>query len=175
MAELVNRMDNRISVPVNTDWSAIWGGLFIFAALWSVFGLLGYAIFSRAGVTGMNVGLAIWDIILTAVAMFVAGHGTARVAVVDNRFDGPWHGMIVFGLSVTAALVLMFAGNALFAGVGTVNPLAHRFYLTLFAGNGWAAFIGLFLGWLGAIVGASSGAARKLEQGSNLRNIRPAA
>ena len=45
------------------DWSAIWGGVFVFAAIWGVFETLAFAIFggprTLANVqTGMGAGLA---------------------------------------------------------------------------------------------------------------------
>jgi hypothetical protein len=60
MADLAYRND---IVPVRrrTDWGAIWAGVFTFIAVWSVFGLLGEAIFASTAnpnaahpVTGMR-------------------------------------------------------------------------------------------------------------------------
>jgi hypothetical protein len=63
--------------PPRILWPAVWAGGFAFVAIWSVFGLLGMAIFAGAAnsnaahaVTGMNVGMAIWSMVLTLFAMY---------------------------------------------------------------------------------------------------------
>lgn len=71
-----------------TDWGAIWAGVFTFIAIWSVFGLLGMAIFASAAnpnaqnpVTGMSAGMGIWAVVLTFIAMYVGGLETGPEAV----------------------------------------------------------------------------------------------
>lgn len=165
MADLA--YENNIGiVRSRTDWGAIWAGVFTFVAIWSVFGLLGMAIFASAAnpnaqnpVTGMSIGMGIWAIVLTIIAMYVAGRETGRLATVTNRHDGLIHGMIMFGLSVVAVLVVTALGGATLSGGTGVNGSAHSSYiLTLFADLGWVGFIALFLGWLAAMGGASQGA-----------------
>ncbi|HUA14571.1 MAG TPA: hypothetical protein VMG31_04680 [Verrucomicrobiae bacterium] len=144
-----------------TDWGAIWAGVFIFTAIWSVFGVLGMAIFTGSAnpaaqnFGSMNLGLGIWAVVLTMIAMFVAGRETARLASAINRQDGAMHGMIMFGLSVTAALVItVFGANS---GTGIAETLRGPHVLNVLAGLGWIGFFSLFLGWLAAMIGASSG------------------
>ena len=168
-----------------TDWGAIWAGVFTFVAIWSVFGLLGMAIFASAAnpqaaepVSGMGVGIGIWAIVLTIIAMYVAGMETGRLAGVTNRHDGMIHGMIMFGLSVVATLVItVMGGNTLSGGTGVQATSHNPYLLNVFAGLGWIGFISLFLGWLAAMFGAAAGASRKIPApaSSNLRDIRPAA
>jgi len=167
-----------------TDWGAIWAGVFTFFAIWSVFGLLGMAIFASAAnpssagpVTGMGVGMGIWAIVLTIIAMYVAGRETGRLAGVNNRHDGLVHGMIMFGLSVVATLVIAaVGGSAVSGGNGVQGTARNPYLLSMFSGLGWAGFIALFLGWLSAMAGAQTGAGRKkLESTQNVREIRPAA
>lgn len=177
-----------------TDWSAIWGGVFTFCAIWSVFGALGAAIFASAAnpnaprpVSGMNWGMGIWSIILTIIAMYVAGRVTGHLAVVSDRSDGVNHGQIMFGLSVVSVLVLTILGGAALSGGQGVPGGAHSSYvLSVFANLGWFGFVSLLLGWLAAMGGASagvSGAARMTTTGTpaetttqeKVRGIRPAA
>jgi hypothetical protein len=171
-----------------TSWGAIWAGVFTFVAIWSVFGLLGQAIFASSAnpnaqqpVTGMSVGMGIWAVILTIIAMYVAGRETGRLAAVPTRHDGLIHGMIMFGLSVVAVIVLTVLGGTSLSGGTGVNGTAHSPYvLTVFADLGWIGFVALFLGWLAAMAGASQGAAptrtlTRTEEVENTRRIRPAA
>lgn len=183
MADLAYRNEGLTYVRGRTDWGAIWAGVFCFVAIWSVFGLLGEAIFASASnpnaanpVSGMSVGMSIWAIILTIIAMYVAGRETGRLAGVANRHDGLIHGMIMFGLSVVSTIVIVvLAGATLSGGTGITNGGAHSPYvLSVFADLGWAGFIALLLGWLAAMGGASTGVAKKVAT-NNVRDIRPAA
>lgn len=106
MADLAYRNEFPAIAPRRTDWGAIWAGVFVFIGIWSVFGLLGMAIFASAAnanaaqpVTGMGVGEAIWGIILTAIAMYVAERETGHLARQESRQDGLIHGLIMFGLA----------------------------------------------------------------------------
>ncbi len=104
-----HRNEHTTARASRTDWGAIWAGVFTFVAIWSVFGLLGLAIFASLGnpdvanrLMGMSLGMDIWAIVLTIIARYVAGRETGRLAAVGNRHDGLIHGMIMFGLSVIA-------------------------------------------------------------------------
>ncbi|MGH9641253.1 MAG: hypothetical protein ACRD3Q_02380, partial [Terriglobales bacterium] len=163
------------------NWSAIWAGVFTFAGIWFVFGVLGYAIFASAASsevarmsTGASIGMSIWAIVLTIIAMYVAGRETGRLAAVSNRHDGLVHGMIMFGLSVVAAIVLLgVAETGMNLGLSTT---AHTSILaSVNPGLGWAEFLALFFGWLAAMGGASTGARRRSEPEQTVQPIRPAA
>lgn len=184
MAELTYRNENvRVS---RTDWGAIWAGLFTFVAIWSVFGLLGMAIFASAatpgttgaatGSTGFGVGMDIWAVVLTIIAMYVAGRETGHLAAVVDRHDGLLHGMIVFGLSTAAVILLVVAGaagmNGNIAGDGSIHS---QYALSTFVNWGWSGFAALFLGWLAAMAGASSGSVSKARPERAVQPIRPAA
>jgi hypothetical protein len=181
MADIAYRNENTFARP-RTDWGAIWAGTFTFIAIWSVFGLLGVAIFASTAtatasepVVGMSVGWGIWSIVLTIIAMYVAGRETGRLAAVTNRHDGLIHGMVMFGLSVVAAVVItVLAGATMSGGTGIAGTAHSPYLLTVFADLGWIGFVALFLGWLGALFGASSGVSQKATV-SNVRDIRPAA
>ena len=87
-----------------TDWGAIWGGIFTFAAIWAVFESLALAIFrTPAAATGMEAGKALWTIALTVIAMYIAGLETGRLAGIATRHDGLIHGLMMFGLVATLA------------------------------------------------------------------------
>lgn len=148
---------------LQTNWGAIWAGVFTFAAIWSVFEVLGLAIFNSAAThataaaTGVSVGMAIWTIVLTIIAMYVAGVETGRMAGVVARRDGLVHGIIMFGLAVVSMIVL----TSLAAGMWTVaGPVRAGYLMNATAGAEWAEFIALFLGWLAAMGGASTAVAR---------------
>ena len=139
------------------NWGAIWAGVFTFFAIWSVFGALCLAIF--AGSDSVGLAMSVWGIILTIIAMFVAGRATGRLCGVTEAREGVLQGMIMFGLAVTSTLVVVVLGGMAFGGnmaaAGTAGT-AHISLLGFFSDFGWAMFVGLFLGWLAAIGGASS-------------------
>jgi hypothetical protein len=159
----------------NIDWSAVWAGLFTFVGVWSVFELLGLAIFS-ADNAAAKVGLGIWSVILVAIAMFVAGRQTGSSAQLDGRYDGARHGMIMFGLSLTMAIILMMSFTVLLADFPALNTSARSSDLVrVFTTSDWVPFATLFLGWLAAIIGASFGGPSRKEEHSTVREFRPAA
>jgi hypothetical protein len=175
MEKLSMRVEDRSFSSGSIDWSAIWAGLFTFVGIWSVFELLGLAIFPATH-AGAKVELAIWSIILTAIAMFIAGRQTASSARLGGRNDGARHGMIMFGLSLTVAIVLMMSGSVLLADFPAVNSSARSSDLVgVFTSSDWVPFATLFLGWVGAIIGTSSAGPFKTEERSNVTQMRPAA
>ncbi len=179
MAALTYETQNVAISRSRTDWGAIWGGVFTFAAIWSVFGFLGYAIFASAEgpqtatATGINLGMSIWAIVLTIIAMYVAGLETGRLAAVSNRHDGLVHGIIMFGLSAVAAFLVVVLGQS--AMTGMAPAVRNSVFTNMSAGLGWVLFLSLFLGWLAAMGGASTGATRRTESRKEVEPIRKAA
>ncbi|MGA8507234.1 MAG: hypothetical protein WB762_16645 [Candidatus Sulfotelmatobacter sp.] len=179
MAELTYRNENSAS---RTDWSAIWAGVFTFVAIWSVFGLLGLAIFASLGnpdvanrLMGMSLGMDIWAIVLTIIAMYVAGRETGRLAAVGNRHDGLIQGMIMFGLSVMAVVLLAVVGASnISGGTGFIDG-THRYLSGLSVDLGWTGFLSMFLGWLAAMGGALTAAQRRTRPERVAQPIKPAA
>jgi hypothetical protein len=160
MADL-NYQGENVRVVAHPNWGAIWAGMFTFVAIWSVFGMLGLGIFSGSAnpnaaepIAGM--GMAIWGVILTIIAMFVAGRITGQLAGITNSRDGAVHGMVMFGLSIAAALVLVVIGGNAFGSTQVDGSTHSAYVLTIFSDLGWALFAALFLGWLAAMGGASS-------------------
>lgn len=162
---------------------AIWAGMFAFVAIWSIFGLLGEAIFASAAnpgaaapVTGMSVGMGVWSVILTIIAMYVGGRVTGTLAGVMTRNEGTLYGMAMFGLTVTGVIVvLILGGAALSGGTGVAGGPHSPYILTVFSDIGWIGFVSLFLGWLAAMGGAAHAAQAQVRTVNNIRDIRPAA
>lgn len=183
MTELTYQNENSVAARLKTSWGAIWAGVFTFVAIWSVFGVLGLAIFARSATsnaastaTGMSVGMGIWAIVLTIIAMYVAGRETGRLAAVATRHDGLIHGMVMFGLSVVAVLVIALLGSdALTAATNASGGTHNPYLLDLVTGMGWITFVALFLGWLAAMGGASTGAQHKIHAERAVQPMRPAA
>lgn len=154
----------------NTRWGAIWAGVFTFAAIWAVFEALAVAIFSNS--SGGAVGLQVWTVVLTIIAMYVAGLETGRMAGIANRRDGLVHGMIMFGLSVVSTVIVTTFATGMLYGGGTAHAV------TISAGTEWGYFCALFFGWLAAMGGASTGVARRFTATPVVREpiqMRPAA
>lgn len=153
------------------NWSAVWGGFFTFVTIWSVFGALGVALFASIAnpnvprpVAGMSVGESIWVIVLTAIAMYVGGLFTGRLAAVATWNEGAAHGQAMFGLSVVGVLVLVVLATAGLTITGPTEVSAHSPYiLGAIADVGWAGFVALFLGWICAMIGGSQGQHRHAE------------
>jgi hypothetical protein len=156
------------------DWSAIWAGLFVFAALWAVFEFLGVAIFGPPAQTG-NIPLEIWTIVLTTAAMYFAGVETGKRVAVTLGSDAASHGTMMFGLVVVAGTILTAYAHWMAQPI-TVNalPAAHG------SVSMWLTFIALFLGWIAAMAGAASAGPKKplLKDQTvrdNVRDLRTAA
>lgn len=180
MAQLSYREENAAFFRRKTDWGAIWAGVFTFVAIFTVFGTLGVATFTSSAnpnaarpVLGMSVGIGIWAIVLTIIAMYVAGRETSHLAAVNTRHDGLIHGMVMFGLSVIAVLIVAAIGGTALNS-GTQNVSATPYVFTLAADLGWVGFAALFLGWLAALWGASSGVVVSKPQ-AEIRDIKTAA
>lgn len=142
------------------NWTAIWAGVLTFVAIWAIFGFLGTAIFASiatpTNTVGVAVGLGIWAVVLTIVAMFFGGRVTGRLS---SRLDAVVTGTVVFAMSVVAVLVIGFVSRL---GMGFINLNAPgAFRLGLFAGEGWTGFIALLLGWVAAVGGVWSGVGQR--------------
>jgi hypothetical protein len=172
MAERLYTDEVITTVAKHPNWGAIWAGMFTFITIWSIFGVLGMAIFATAAnpaaplpVVGMSTGMDVWAVILTIIAMFVAGVVTGKLAEIGNPRDGVVHGIIMFGLSVVAVLLILGLGEgALVAGTtaGAMPLTSHSSYiLNTFASIGWVGFVALFLGWFSPMAGASAGTKRR--------------
>ncbi|HEU5411112.1 MAG TPA: hypothetical protein VFU57_08835 [Candidatus Acidoferrales bacterium] len=175
MPDDVYREEEIIAVGRSPDWGAIWAGTFSFLAIWSIFGVLGMAVFATAAnpnaprpVRGMGTGMDIWAIVLTIIAMYVAGMVTGKLAGIATARDGAVHGMAMFGLSVVGVLLILGLGESAIVG-GTANGTPYltthsSYILSLFSSIGWVGFVAMFLGWLAAMGGASTGMKQRAER-----------
>lgn len=173
--------ENLAVVHHGMDWGAIWAGVFTFAAIWTVFGALGFAVFASSAnpnvahtVSRMGVGISVWMIILTIIAMYVAGVVTGRLAGVTTRQDGVAHGQTMFGLAVVGILILAATAGAGLTAGSTAGAAPHNAnFLGAIADAGWAGFVALFLGWIAAMIGASQGQRHLTATGTTVETDRP--
>jgi len=172
MADFTNPavpLNDTAVVPENVNffsrpnWGAIWAGMFAFLAIWAVFGTLGVGVFASSAnpnanqpILGMSVGMGAWFVILTTCAFFVAGRITGRLARTQRSRDGAVYGLVMFGVTVSASLLLVLMGG--FAtGATIIHGTAHNGYvLGDFSYLGWVTFCGFFLGWIAAMFGAAT-------------------
>jgi MFS family permease len=165
MAAVTYANEDSAIVRRGITWGAVWGGVFTFMAIWSVFGALGVAIFATLAnpnvprpVAGMSLGESIWVIILTAIAMYIGGLVAGRLAAVTTTREGAAHGQAMFGLSVVGVLLLVVLATAGLTTPGPTELSPHSPYIFgAIADVGWAGFLALFLGWICAMVGGSQG------------------
>lgn len=145
------------------NWGAIWAGMFAFLAIWAVFGTLGVGVFASSAnpnavqpVLRMNVGIGAWFDILTIIAFFVAGRITGWLAGTNTAQDGAIYGLVMFGVATAAAVVLVSIGGTALDVMRVQGGVHSAYELSAFSYLGWTSFVGLFLGWLAAMAGASS-------------------
>lgn len=174
MADIAYRMPDSPVLRRQTEWGAIWAGVFVVAAIWSVFGLLGFSIFGvSAGGSVSPWGMGIWSIVLTMIAMYVGGRVTGRLAGVPTRAAAVAAGMTMFGLSVVATAVLVILTGT--ASTATTHAVSGSYLSGVIPTVRWFGFVSLFLGWLCAIGGAASAVQRVERQTVPVQNIRTAA
>lgn len=159
---LVNPTEN-VNFFNHPNWGAIWAGMFAFFAIWAVFGALGVGVFASSAnpnatdpVLGMSVGIAVWFVILTIIAFFVAGRITGRLAGTNTAGSGAVYGLVMFGVAMSAAVVLVSIGGTALDILAVRGGVHSGYELGAFSYLGWTSFVGLLLGWLAAMAGASS-------------------
>jgi hypothetical protein len=161
-----------------TPWGAVWAGAFSAAAIWTVFGQLGVAVFRSAGslnTAGMSWGMGVWSIILTGIALFVGGRVTARMGDLRTSRDAVMAGQTMFGLTAVGVLVFLVLMGARSA-TGVTATTAPSYVGSVIRGAGWFGWIGVLVGWLGAMAGAmASQKGRRQGATTPVRDIRSAA
>ncbi|MGH9718254.1 MAG: hypothetical protein ACRD4R_16215 [Candidatus Acidiferrales bacterium] len=145
------------------NWGAIWAGMFAFLGIWAVFGTLGVGVFATSAnanasqpVLGMNVGIGAWIVVLTVCAFFIAGRITGGLARTQTARDGAVYGLVMFGVAAGASGVLIIIGGTALDILQVQGGVHSAYELGAFSYLGWTAFVGLFLGWIAAMAGASS-------------------
>jgi hypothetical protein len=143
--------------PVNRgfSWSGIFAGAFLFLAIESTFGVLGAAIFGLPLVgTRNSVGIGIWMVILSIIALYFAGKLASKVSGATTRNMGMYDGLVTFGMSVLACfmIVAMFLRSS--AGGSAISI---RLSDSTIAGGYWL-FVALILAMISAASGGIHGA-----------------
>lgn len=113
------------SVRPTASWQAIFAGGAITLGIEALLVVLGTAVAVTVGGAqapgAAGLGLGIWWIIATIIALFVGGYAAARLANVPARWDGMLHGLAVWGLAVLVGVwMIMAVAGTVITGAGTV-------------------------------------------------------
>ncbi len=149
---------NEINTPYlcgsRTAWGAIFGGTFLYLAIMATFGALGLALFASAGWSAT--GMEVWMTVLAIISLYFAGRAAGQLANVTERNSGIYQGLITFGMSFFATvLVLGIALATTVAPTGREAAVTRYDLLSVAANGGWALFVALFLGLIAAAIGGS--------------------
>lgn len=117
------------------SWGAILAGVVLAISIQLVLGILGTGIGlslvdpvegTTPGATGFGIGAGIYFILTTIIALGAGGYATARVAGVQDRFDGLVHGLVVWGVTLILTLYLLTSavGGIIGGAFRTVGSVA---------------------------------------------------
>ncbi len=143
------------------SWGAVFAGVVIAVAVQLVLGILGAGIGltmvdpvegTTPGAAGFGIGAGIYWLVTTVIALGAGGYAAARVAGVQERFDGLVHGLVVWGVTLILTLYLLTSA------VGGIIGGAFR-------------TVGAVAGTAGATVGAAAPAAASVA-GVDTRDVR---
>ncbi len=143
------------------SWGAVFAGVVIAVAVQLVLGILGAGIGltmvdpvegTTPGAAGFGIGAGIYWLVTTVIALGAGGYAAARVAGVQERFDGLVHGLVVWGVTLILTLYLLTSA------VGGIIGGAFR-------------TVGAVAGTAGATVGAAAPAAASVA-GVDARDVR---
>lgn len=146
------------------SWGAIFAGTFMFLAIEITFGLLGTAIFAsatnpNASHGGINVGIGIWAIVLSFIALYFAGKTASHLSAAPSRNIGLYHGLVTYGMSLFAAvLVTALAVGSTVAGATGVTQLSNNTIIGAISTAGWWIFFACLAGMIAAAIGGTHGA-----------------
>lgn len=146
------------------SWSGIFAGTFVFLAIESTFGILGAAIFASAGNPGaavpteptLSVGLQVWMIILSIIALYFAGKTSSKMLFRSaDRNLGMYHGLVTFGMSIFATILIfaMALGSTTTAAATRLGGIAG--YIS--NGGEYWLFAAFVLSMIAAAVGGMHG------------------
>lgn len=151
--------------PGTTHWGAIFGGTFVYIAVMSTFGLmLASAIFASAGWSSL--GFVIWNAVVAIISLYIAGRATGHLAAVTDKNIGMWHGLITFGMSFLASVIVLGIvfltaapySSAPGAATGSSNAVLGRDLISVASTGGWALWCAMIFGFIAAAMGGSQGA-----------------
>jgi len=151
------------------SWPAIFGGTFFALGIMLVLSLFGVAIgAAAAGPEGATQGVRIWAGVWSLITIFLAflgGGWLAARASSITRVEGRLHGVVTWGLGITA--IFYFAVNSTTRIAGVIASMTGNVGQTSItpgllenftaSGAAWAVIITL-VGLIGAILGGHAGA-----------------
>jgi len=141
-----------------TAWGAIFGGTFVYIAIMSTFGfLLSSAIFASAGWN--STGFLIWNTIVAIISLYFAGRATSHLAAISDRNLGAWHGIVTFGMSFVATVLVLgiaLGSAAPYSQQAAANSNVSGNLISVAGGGGWALWCAMFLGFIAAAIGGAN-------------------
>ena len=134
-----------------TSWGAIFAGTFVFLAVEATFGALALAIFGA----NSSVAIKVWMTILSIIALYFGGRTAGRLSGVTGKNLGMYHGLVTFGLSIFATLLIgaMVLGNG--DGVAATMGTTKAALTDIISSSSWPLFVALLLGGIGAALGGA--------------------
>jgi hypothetical protein len=117
----------------NARWGAIFGGVFIAAAVWILLHLFGMGVGLTAidpngtsSLRAIGIGTGIWSVIAPIIALFIGGLVVSRLAPNPNRLNRVIHGGIVWSVATLAAITMlvMLASSIVSGAVATGGQVA---------------------------------------------------
>ena len=133
-----NYSNDRLDAVKKLSWNSIWAGALIGIVLMILLNMLGLGIgFSaidiqdeRNPAKGLGMASAIWYVVSSLIALFIAGWVSGRLAQTRRLFDGALHGVLtwciimiasLYFLTTTIGSVLGGAGRLVSGTVSTVS------------------------------------------------------
>ncbi len=169
------------------SWSGIFAGTFVFLAIELTFGIvLGMAVFASSAnprtanpIGGMSTGIGIWMIVVSIIALYFAGRTAGHMSAAYRKLNGLYHGLVTFGMSCFAALLVASIVLTSTAGpnVNAANPALYApgSLLDVAARGGWFLWIAMFLGGIAACIGGLNAVPGNLQPRVEERPVRTAA
>lgn len=133
------------------SWSAVFAGTFVFLSIEATFGALAVALF-QSGPTArtLGAGTGVWMIVLSIIALYFGARAAAHLSGEFRRLDGMYYGLVTFGLSILASMLMavMIVGNT------TANAAALP---AMIGANALWLFVTLILSGIAAGIGGALG------------------
>ncbi|HVG63840.1 MAG TPA: hypothetical protein VNA24_35070 [Hyalangium sp.] len=134
MAEIVEKAPVEVipGIPFKLSWGAIFGGTFVALGVWILLYALGLALglssvdpADPSSARSAGIGTGIWSLIAPLIALFVGGLVASRTAGVVDKMGGALHGLVLWGLTTLAGVILMsMALSSLLGAVFNVGKTA---------------------------------------------------
>lgn len=139
-------------------WGPVFAGVFTTLAIMMMLGFFGAAVgLSAVGAdaTTSIIASAVWTIISLMIGLFFGGWLAAATSGPSGVWDGVFHGIVVWGLTMFVLAIAIALGIGGLFGAFAVTDT------TLLAGTAWGLFFASLLGLISAIVGGIVGAGRE--------------